>query len=363
MRSKKLSGPAGMLLCIGLAGATTAAVLTSTDDYRTLPPPHDEIETQLRDAGVTLREAVEAAQAVFDGRARAAEFIEQDDRLVVLVELFGGGEARRVRIDAASGEVAGVFHLPRLPGRAFEGDLTEHESGVQYADIEVGEGPAVESAGITVSVHYTAYLVDGTAFDSTDDRGEPASLALRNVFPGMARGVEGMRVGGTRKIIIPPELGFGAQQVHPAVPANATLIFDVELLDIVDYESVPDELPGEPVDVEPVELDDNLVIYDLEVGDGDVLNDVDETITIHYTGYLTDASSFDSSRQRGEPMTTPLANLIPGWQQGLLGMREGGTRKLVIPYPLAYGESGRPPTIPPRATLIFDIELVEIASE
>ena len=107
-------------------------------------------------------------------------------------------------------------------------------SGLQYQDITVGTGQEAK-AGDTVSVHYTGYLEDGTKFDSSVDRGEPFSFTLGTggVIAGWDEGVAGMRVGGTRKLIIPPELAYGEQGAGGGlIPPNATLTFDVELLSI-----------------------------------------------------------------------------------------------------------------------------------
>eukprot|EP01098_Paradermamoeba_levis_P007147 TRINITY_DN2965_c0_g1_i3.p1 TRINITY_DN2965_c0_g1~~TRINITY_DN2965_c0_g1_i3.p1 ORF type:complete len:136 (+),score=23.24 TRINITY_DN2965_c0_g1_i3:86-493(+) len=81
-----------------------------------------------------------------------------------------------------------------------------------------------------------------------------------------------------------------------------------------------------------------------------------DSLSIHYTGTLTDGTQFDSSVPRNQPFTFTLGagQVIKGWDQGLVGMCVGEKRKLTIPYELAYGESGRPPTIPPKATLIFE---------
>jgi len=85
--------------------------------------------------------------------------------------------------------------------------------------------------------------------------------------------------------------------------------------------------------------------------------------SVHYTGWLTDGTKFDSSVDRGTPITFPYGarQVIPGWDTGFEGMHVGGKRRLYIPYQLAYGESGRPPVIPAKADLIFDIELVNIS--
>jgi hypothetical protein len=105
-------------------------------------------------------------------------------------------------------------------------------SGLRYTDLVVGEG-AQPQAGDTVVVHYTGTLEDGTVFDSSVDRGVPFDFILGTgaVIEGWDEGIATMRVGGKRILVVPPELGYGDQQYGP-IPANATLTFEVELLEI-----------------------------------------------------------------------------------------------------------------------------------
>ena len=111
---------------------------------------------------------------------------------------------------------------------------TTTASGLVIEEVLVGEG-AEARAGQMVSVHYTGWLTDGTKFDSSKDRDEPFefSLGQRMVIAGWDEGVQGMRVGGVRKLTIPPQLGYGARGAGGVIPPNATLVFEVELLDIV----------------------------------------------------------------------------------------------------------------------------------
>ena len=112
-------------------------------------------------------------------------------------------------------------------------DLVTTPSGLQYADLAPGTG-AEAAARTRVSVHYTGELTDGRKFDSSRDRGEPLDfvLGVGHVIKGWDEGVSGMKVGGRRILVIPPELGYGARGAGGVIPANATLVFDVELMDV-----------------------------------------------------------------------------------------------------------------------------------
>jgi len=107
------------------------------------------------------------------------------------------------------------------------------KSGLKYVDMEVGEGPAAVS-GRQVTVHYTGTFPDGKKFDSSVDRNEPFTFELGagHVIKGWDEGVAGMRIGGKRKLIIPPELGYGRRGAGGVIPPDATLHFEVELLGV-----------------------------------------------------------------------------------------------------------------------------------
>lgn len=124
--------------------------------------------------------------------------------------------------------------------------------------------------------------------------------------------------------------------------------------DVLEGTKLADFTPGSPVP--------SLQIIDLVEGSGQAVSATD-TITAHYTGALvSDGTIFQSSLDSGQPFTSPLSNLIQGWQEGIPGMKPGGTRRLVIPAAQAYGDRSQP-GIPANSDLVFDIQLISIESQ
>lgn len=180
---------------------------------------------------------------------------------VIVASLTGGGQGQSaVSQPTVSATVAPANPTPTLPAQTpgvapanppeVAGEAVTTPSGLQYIDIQEGSGetPAV---GDSVVVNYTGWLQsDGSKFDSSVERSEPFKfvLGVGNVIKGWDEGVATMKVGGKRRLIIPPELAYGAAGSPPTIPPNATLIFDVELIDIFKAATAaPTTSPTSPV--------------------------------------------------------------------------------------------------------------------
>ena len=253
-----------------------------------------------------------------------------------------------------------------VPGIPVYGEATRFASGLECWSIEEGDGNKPLPTDRVV-VHYSGWLEDGTKFDSSYDRGMPAVFQLNGVISGWTEGVGDMRVGEKRKLRIPSTLGYGSSANGP-IPANSTLIFDVELLEINPYAKfakVPpmEQLPGDPVIGEASTSESGLSWYDIVDGEGEQPAGSSSTVEVHYTGWLVNGTKFDSSVDRGQTISFPLNGVIAGWTEGVGSMKVGGKRKLIIPAHLGYGDRGAGGgAIPPGATLVFDVELVSTAN-
>ena len=230
------------------------------------------------------------------------------------------------------------------------------ESGLKYIDIALGDG-AMPETGDKVVVHYTGTLEDGTKFDSSIDRNRPFEfpLGMGRVIKGWDEGLASMRIGGKRQLIIPANLGYG-DRATGKIPANSTLIFDVELIDIKkQFKDTDFDLPGKEI-----VLESGLRIIEHIKGKGQKPKSGNK-VKVHYSGYLQTGVKFDSSHDRGREFEFVLGQgqVIKGWDEGIAQINKGGKSTLIIPPDLGYGERGAGGVIPPNATLLFEVELVD----
>jgi len=238
-------------------------------------------------------------------------------------------------------------------------EYSKTDSGLEYVFTKMGTGKKA-TAGSRVSVHYVGKLEDGTQFDSSIDRGEPFEFELGagRVIKGWDEGIALMKEGDKATFRIPPELGYGKRGAGGVIPPNATLIFDVELLKVMPPINIKE------FDVEgkvSSKTESGLEFVLVEEGSGTKAA-AGNTVKVHYTGYLEVGTVFDSSVKRDQPFSFILGmgRVIKGWDEGIALMKEGDKARLIIPPSLGYGERGAGGVIPPNATLIFDVELLEV---
>lgn len=263
-----------------------------------------------------------------------------------------------------------------IAGCKTEPDVITLEAGHRIADDTLGTGKEAKF-GDFITVEFDGWIIkegDEELFadwviDSTKMMqsigttrfAKPYKFILGEgrFIKGSEEAIKGMKVGGTRTIIIPSDLAFGKEGMGP-VPPNSDLKVVVRLLDV----SVP--VIAKQWDVDESKLQktkSGLQYLILEEGNGPAA-DSGKMVTVHYSGYLTDGKKFDSSVERDEPLQFILGvgMVIPGWDEGIALLKEGSTARLVVPSHLAYGSQSND-VIPPNATLVFDVQVLKVEED
>jgi peptidylprolyl isomerase len=224
------------------------------------------------------------------------------------------------------------------------------ESGLQYFDVHKGTGDSPKT-GETCMVQYIGWLwennAQGKEFDSSLG-GDPLGFPVGEgkVIKGWDEGIATMKVGGKRELLIPAKLGYGVRGSSGVIPPNATLLFEVDLVQLFK------------------KTDSGLQISDIREGRGATPKDR-QTCVVNYTGWLWEngrkGKEFDSSVGK-KPLEFPVGEkkVIAGWDEGVATMKVRGKRQLLIPPNLGYGARGFPGAIPPDATLFFEVELIDV---
>ena len=321
------------------------------------PPTDPERMRRIDEAFDVLDDPKRRAAYVSARGIQKAPVYAPDRGLILAVALLLGGLAAIV--------AAAVVLLVDFSGDdngVPSGPVITTGSGLQYIESRLGSGKQPK-AGDQVSVEYVGMLEDGTVFDTSEERGFPFTFLIGQaaVIPGWDEGISTMHAGGKRRLIIPPELGYGDEGFGDIIPPGATIIFDVELVEI--KEGQGEVAPDSPPEITGDEVTTGSGLKYIEIEEGSGITPLNgQTVSVHYTGWLqSDGTKFDSSLDRGEPIEFPLGqgNVIAGWDEGLATMKVGGKRRLIIPPDLGYGASGSGP-IPANATLIFDVELLDV---
>lgn len=291
-----------------------------------------------------------------------------------------GSDAEPEEVAATGGQLSDVTvtgEADAEPVLDFEQPFAVEESDVQV--LTEGDGPVVEE-GQRVTVDYLGVnAADGETFDSSWERGEPASFDVdpTQVIPGFANGISGQKVGSRLLIAISPEDGYGPQGgvEQAGIGADDTLLFVVDVEGVTEVLDQAQGTPVEPAEGLPtVEVDEqgkptitvpetpaptDLVVQPLITGEGPIV-EAGQTITVHYTGVKwPGGEQFDSSWDRGQPAEFPIGTgaVIQGWDQGLVGLPVGSRVLLVVPPALGYGEAGSG-EITATDTLVFVVDIL-----
>jgi peptidylprolyl isomerase len=228
-------------------------------------------------------------------------------------------------------------------------DAVTTPSGLASKVLQPGKGTVKPSPTDLVTVHYTGWTTDGKMFDSSVAAGKPVTFPLNRLIKGWGEGVPLMVVGEKRRFWIPQSLAYNGQPGRPA----GMLVFDIELIDANPSPSVPPpDVAAPPKDAK--RTPSGLAYKSLRPGDGGRHPSANSTVTVHYTGWTTDGKMFDTSLEKGQPISFGLGDVIQGWTEGVQLMTVGEKMRFWIPERLAYkGER-------PRGTLVFDVELLAI---
>lgn len=268
--------------------------------------------------------------------------------------------------------------IPARPEPAPPGALVVSPSGLSWWDIDASPLTPVATSGDRVVYDWTGWTADGRRYGSSRTRPRPdvVHLGERDTLVAIEEGLTGMHVGGRRQLHIPAALGFGeptppgeapssvggaASGAPPGDPSPQTPLGDLIVeLELIALRIAPDQPPSPGPDA-VVTTPSGLRYADLSVGSGGEAGS-GSRVVVDYAGWLEDGERFDSSWERNDAVRFTLGDhiVIPGWEEGVAGMRVGGRRWLRVPSDLAYGEKGRPPFVPPNSTLVFEVNLVDI---
>ncbi|MBK8976894.1 MAG: FKBP-type peptidyl-prolyl cis-trans isomerase [Planctomycetes bacterium] len=295
------------------------------------------------------------------------------------VQLMSPGARFRLTIPAALG-YGDQGSPPKIPGGAtlvFVVELVDFQSTPRFVPVEkdgaetlecgafynvVRAGEGESPSGVQMfRMRYAVWDRDGKLLDSTFQHGGTIEGALEHMrLPFLKELPTKMKPGEICRIQVSREQGFpdGLPPQFGAIPDGVT-VWELELVKVLTPMPVPEfRMPKED---ELQRSASGLGIVVLQEGQGEPPHD-GAMVQCHYAGWLSDGTLFDASYSRGEPLEVEVGGpVIDGWNEALRGMKPGAKWLLVIPPALAYGEAGRPPVIPPSSTLVFVVELLDVA--
>lgn len=239
-------------------------------------------------------------------------------------------------------------------------DTITTKSGLRYVITKKNPKGTKAAKGDRVEAHYTGTLTDGKKFDSSRDGGAPFGFTVGQgeVIAGWDEGFALLREGEVATLIIPASLGYGSQDMG-SIPANSTLIFDVEVIHVHKK-----HLPYSGKGKDTVTLKNGMKYIVIAKGSATKGSSNDTMASVYYAGYLVDGTRFDGNFESCSPLVLSIKEkrIIEGWKQMLPLMTKGMKVRVIIPAYLAYGQRGYPGVIPPNATLVFDMYLSDLNS-
>jgi peptidylprolyl isomerase len=225
-------------------------------------------------------------------------------------------------------------------------DAVKAEDGLITKVLTAGTGTVKPTRDSIVRVRYTVWKSDGTFVQTIDKTQQPIMLGVSKMIPGWGESVQLMVVGETRRAWVPQPLNGGKTDLG--------MVFDTELVEIVDPPTAPADVAAPPADAKVTES--GLAYKVLRPGTGTVHPKRRDTVEVHYSGWTTDGRLFDSSILRQKSAEFPLDAVIRGWTEGLQLMVVGEKTRFWIPAKLAYAND----RTKPQGMLVFDIELLAI---
>ena len=232
-------------------------------------------------------------------------------------------------------------------------ETVKTESGLEYQVLAAGDGAPSKGAD-SVLVEYVMFENDGTFVTGSGAQGPISGPPSRINVPFISEAFDFMKAGDHILFRVPKGMGLNR---GPSAAEEPTL-WQLQLVSAVTFEKPEFVLPP---DAELQTTASGLKYKVLTEGTGNTPTTA-STVEVHYSGWLTNGNGFDSSYERGTPAQFGVTQVIAGWTEGLQLMKEGGKYIFVIPYNLAYGENGRPPSIPAKSDLVFVVELLSIKS-
>jgi FKBP-type peptidyl-prolyl cis-trans isomerase len=246
------------------------------------------------------------------------------------------------------------------PAALSEYKFSKTASGIELALIYKGSGKTLK-VGDLVKVHLVGSLSDGTEFFSSYKRNKAATavIGIGSLIPGLDEGLQQLTVRSKAIIKIPAELGYGEQGYGKSVPPGSNLIFQVEVLEVL--ENPNPVIPFNVLGKDTLRAKNGIKYMYAKKTELNLASNGD-SVWVNYIGYLPEGKIFDTSLASGTPFAFKLGdqNIIKGWNRGIALMREGEKVRFIIPWKLAYGREGFSPRIQPKTDLTFDIELVKV---